>query len=284
MFNYKRFLLEKLSDSVLEYYMLDWDNNILNMSSIIHVDYFQDGKWIPKDLSSSEFAEIRTLIRKRNDEDQTGWGLRNNNYDDTFDSFRDNKNGISTFITDSLEAISKKSFGPVWNKFIKCIVDGNVFMIITARGHEPETIKYVVRWIIFNYITNKQRKILEKNLRKFNVMFDFDDSNLDFEQLIENYLEKCDFIGINSKFFKEKFGKTGKSTTAEHYKAIAIRYFTEKINNFGLRIGKKVKVGFSDDDSITIQHVYKYMKNELSLDFPIDYHVYHTKDGEIIEL
>lgn len=71
----------------------------------------------------------------------------------------------------------------------------------------------------------------------------------------------------------------GQAVNPENGKKVAIKEFVKKVNDYGKYLNKKVKVGFSDDDLSTVQHVYRYMKNELSLNFPIDYYVYHTKDG-----
>ncbi|MFW6242963.1 MAG: hypothetical protein ACOC2W_02295, partial [bacterium] len=65
----------------------------------------------------------------------------------------------------------------------------------------------------------------------------------------------------------------------EKFKEMAIKYFTEIVNDYGRKINRKVKVGFSDDDTATAQHIYKYFRNKLWYEIPIDYYVYHTKDG-----
>jgi hypothetical protein len=45
-------------------------------------------------------------------------------------------------------------------------------------------------------------------------------------------------------------------------------------------INRNVEVGFSDDDLATVESIQKYFKNELSLEYSIDFHSYHTKkDG-----
>jgi hypothetical protein len=48
----------------------------------------------------------------------------------------------------------------------------------------------------------------------------------------------------------------------EKYKAIAVRYFTEKVNKFGKQINRKIKVGFSDDDIRNVEVIKKHFKDE----------------------
>jgi len=278
--NYKNFLTEKLTEGNLEYFMFDWDDNILVMPTLIHIDHLVDGEWIPVDLNTSEFSEIRSEIYKHMDGEETEWRLRNNNKRDAYCEFRDyGKRGKTAFIDDMIKAIRTNNFGPVWDVFIKCMIDGHVFMIITARGHEPETIRLAIHWIIWNYLTASQRKQMILNLKDFNKLFSFDDSKLNDSDIINHYLDLCDFVGFSSSYFTKKYNTEGQSVNPEKYKSMAIRTFIEKIDDFGKRVNRKVSVGFSDDDPLTVKHVHKYMKDELSLDFPMDYNVYHTKDG-----
>jgi hypothetical protein len=280
MKKYNRFISESLDNNTLSYFCFDWDDNILVMPSVIHVEHLVDGVWIPTDLTTAEFAEIRTEIYKHAKGEKTEWKFKNDNYKDTYSEFRDyGKRGQTAFIDDMIKAIKSNSFGPVWDKFIKCMLDGHVFMIITARGHEPETIRLAILWIIWNYMTPIQRKEMEHNLREFNILFSYDDSELDMRRLVNHYLDLCDFIGISSSYFAKKYNTEGQSSNPEKFKSMAIKSFIEKINEFGKRVNRNVSVGFSDDDPLTTKHVHKYMKDELSLDFPMDYHVYLTKDG-----
>ena len=278
--NYKNFLLEKFAGDFLRYYCFDWDDNILLMPTVIHVEHLVDGNWKNVDLSTAEFAEIRTEILNYSKGEESKWRLKNNSHDETYCEFRDfGPRGNYAFIEDTKKAIENDNFGPVWNDFLQCMVDGHIFMIITARGHEPQTIKFAVSWIIFNQMTNEQRESMERNLRNFNQLFGVDDKGWYFEKLVDYYLNICDFIGITSNYFKKKYNTEGQVVSPEKFKSMAIKEFTEKVTEFGKMVNKKVKLGFSDDDILTVQHVHKYIRDELSLDFPIDYHVYHTKDG-----
>ena len=69
----------------------------------------------------------------------------------------------------------------------EAINNGSIFSIITARGHNPETIKQAV----YNYIINDFKGIskdeLVKNLKKYRTFVDEEDMSDD--DLIKSYLE-----------------------------------------------------------------------------------------------
>jgi hypothetical protein len=149
-------------------------------------------------------------------------------------------------------------------------------MIVTARGHEPDTIKNVVKYIILTYFKNNEIIEMIKNLRYFNNYFNTIDTYWTIEDHINYYLNLCDFIGISSTYFKEKFNINNIIASPERDKSIAIEYFVDKISKFGKKYNKNISVGFSDDDSNTIQHVNNFIKNELSLLYPIEYKIFNT--------
>ncbi|MFA5586133.1 MAG: hypothetical protein WDA02_06255 [Saccharofermentanales bacterium] len=277
---YKHFLLEKLVDGELKYYVYDWDDNILVMNTLIHLDKMVDGEWVPVDVSTAEFREVRKYIDEWVKGESNLWRYRDGDSSKPFSDFRDwGPRGEMAFVEDTIDSIRKNNFGPSWYSFLKTLEDGSIFMVATARGHEPETIRKSIEWIIFNMLNNKQKTNMEKNLRHFNSIFDIDDNDYKFEQLVSNYLDLCDYIGVSSSYFKRRYDMGGQAVNPENGKKVAIKEFVKKVNDYGKYLNKKVKVGFSDDDLSTVQHVYRYMKNELSLNFPIDFYVYHTKDG-----
>lgn len=280
-------LLNK-NKNALEYYMFDWDDNILVMPTMIHLEHCVNGEWVKMDVTTSEFTNVRKHLFEyyENGNKKSGWRFNNDKRDDAFYEFRDwGPRGDEAFIEDALKAIKYKNTGPVWDKFISCLVNGSAFLIITARGHEPETIKRTVKWIIYKILTQEQRNEMVKNLKEWMVLFDKPHGGWDDDDFIYNYLELCSFIGIYSSWFKREFGTDGKVASPEKYKAIAIKYFVERIYKFGKMLDRDVKVGFSDDDFATVASIHKYFEDELSLDFPIDYNAYHSKeDGTVTKL
>ena len=205
----------------LKYYAVDWDDNILHMPTVIHMDHLIDGKWVPEDVSTEKFAQVRT--------DKTNWRLIDNKPDEAFSEFRDvGKRGSNTFLHDVEIAVEDNKYGPSWDKFIECLVNGHIFSIITSRGHEPESIRKAIEWIINDILSDDQKYEMYQNCLKFvylynvNKKYDGIPKNEVFTEnpLIKDYLDVCGYYGIQSKWFISKFG----DNTPEKAKGIAMNY------------------------------------------------------------
>lgn len=283
MKTYNKFLLENVYNDNLSYYAFDWDDNILMMDTVLYLDKMVNGEWVTVNVSTSDFTHIRKYIMqwKENEESVDNlWRYKNGDPEQTYIEFRDyGTRGKNAFLSDVISSIRKNNFGPSWDKFIECLISGSIFAIITARGHEPETIRNAVKWIIYNFLNISQKKELENNLKKFNTLFNIENKNKKFNQLVDKYLDLCDFVGISSSYFRHKYKYLGQTLNPEYGKKIVLKEFVKRITEYGKIINKKVNIGFSDDDKSTVEHIHTFIKNELSLDFPIGYHIYYTKDG-----
>lgn len=257
--------------------MMDWDDSILYMPTVIHTEKLVDGEWIKHDVSTADFRDIRKKIVEYYNTGVGEYKYPNDNPDNAYLEFRDfGERGDDAFYLDAIDSIKNKKFAPAWIDLINCIINGNLFMIITARGHEPKSIRKVIEYIIYSYIDGDQYDNMIANLKSFNIKFDnliIDDDDF----LIGNYLDLCEFIGINSDYFKKLFDVDGQAINPETFKSLAIEYFVNKIYKYGEN--HNISIGFSDDDTSTINHVNSLIKNELSLKFPMDYYIYNTKDG-----
>lgn len=284
---FKNFVNESINNenNSLLYYLFDWDDNILYMSTVIHLEHRIDDIWTSIDISTEEFTDVRHFIKDYYNGIDSDWRYVKDDPNLTYSDFRDfGPHGDKIFLSDTKKAIRDNNYGPIWFDFLKCLVTGSLFSIITARGHEPETIKNCIKWIINDCLTNDQKELMINNLKKFNDLFNTKYNNdLTNEEILDNYLDLCDFIGVSSKWFAKTFNiNTGNSASPEAYKNMAARYFINKINKYGKKINKNIKIGFSDDDLSTAKSMYNFFNNKLSLDFPlIDFHTYHTfKDGK----
>lgn len=264
----------------LSYCAFDWDDNILHMSTLIHMDRLVGDKWIPQDVSTSEFA----IVRKDSD-----WRIRDNDATKAFCEFRDSgPRGQMAFVDDTISAIDNNDFGPSWKAFINYLSKGTVFAIITARGHEPETIKKAVEYIIDNVLSEDQKHSLYAHCLKFAYLFgkDYDlydripKGALSKTKLISDYLDTCEYYGVSSKYCIDKFG-LGDTSNPELGKEMAMKEFTKKAHTFGEKIGAKVSMGFSDDDVKNVDHIEKIFKNELCLKYLMNYVIYDTSDRTI---
>jgi|GEM_PF-302389 len=272
---FRNFVNEANTDMELSYCCFDWDDNILHMPTVIHMDNLVDGEWLPIDVSTSKFALIRN---------DSNWRYRNLDATQTFCEFRDNgPNGKMAFLNDVKLAIKNNEFGPSWDSFIEYLSKGTIFAIITARGHEPESIRMAIEYIIDNVLTEDEKHSLYSHCLKFAYLFkvDYDSydriarGKLSQTKLIKDYLDNCDYYGVSSDYCKNKFG-LGDVSNPEVGKEKALKEFTKKVDNFGKKIGAKVSLGFSDDDIKTVSHIEKFFRNELSLEYFIDYNVYNT--------
>jgi hypothetical protein len=266
------------TNRVLKFYAFDWDDNILYMSTKIHMDKLVDGEWIPTDVSTSEFAEVRN--------DRDNWRILNNDPDQAFSEFRDNgPRGELAFLEDVKSSISTKKMGPAWDDFIECLTNGSLFAIITARGHESTAMRRGIEWIIDNVLSEDQLYGMYNNLLKFAYLFksegEFDrilKGNPSNNELVGIYLDNCDFVGISAP------SKGGSPSNPEKAKEDALMEFKRKIDTFASQIGVKAKIGFSDDDSKNVRHMEDLIDNINHEEFPniIHYVVKGTKDPSMI--
>ena len=245
----------------LRFYAFDWDDNILNMTTVIHMEHLINGIWIKEDISTSKFAEVRT---------DSNWKILNDNPDLAFSEFRDNgPRGEIAFKEDVIDAIKVKQFGPAWDDFIECLTSGAIFAIITARGHESPSIKLGIEYILDNFLTDSQLYEMYNNLLKFSYLFN-DDKKYDrilkgnptSNPLVKLYLDNCDFVGVSAP------SRSGDSSNPEKAKEIALLEFNKKVDNFARSLGVKALVGFSDDDLKNVKHVEDLIDNIHHEQFP----------------
>lgn len=277
----RRFSKLNESSQKLTYACYDWDDNILHMPTMIHMDKNVNGDWVPEDVSTSKFAEIRK---------DENWRIKNNNPDEAFSEFRDfGPRGDTAFLEDTKKAISSGDLGPSWDAFIKTLYNGSIFAIITARGHEPKSIKKAVEYIIDNILTEDEKFHMYSNCLKFSYLFgtDYDSydripkGNISSSKLISDYLDQCYYFGVSSTYCIKLFKMESTPSDVEKGKEEAIKFFTNKIHNFGNKLGKKVSMGFSDDDIRNVNHIEKLFTNELSLTHAMEFNIFNTSDRSI---
>jgi hypothetical protein len=242
-------------NKTLLYYAFDWDDNILNMPTVIHMDKLIDGEWVPNDVSTADFAIVRG--------DSDNWRVVNNDANEAFCEFRDHgPRGDVAFLEDMKVAISGGKFGPAWNDFVECLTSGALFAIITARGHEAPSMKRGVEWIMDNVLSEDQIHEMYNNLMKFAYLFRH---NKEYDRilrgkpsenpLVQLYLSNCDFVGVSAP------SRGGSPANPEKAKEDALMLFVEKIDRFAKSIGYGASIGFSDDDVKNVKHIENLMDN-----------------------
>lgn len=253
----------------LRSYIFDWDDNILYMPTTIKMDKKDGDKWVPVDVSTEEFAHVRTSPDYR---------LRNNDPNLAFKDFKDSE----PFIVDAKKAIHNNQFAPSADKFKEALIHANPFGINTARGHKPEVLRDGVRLFIDMVLTDEEKSEMINNIKSIlNRTKDFTD-----DQTIDFYLDEMgEYYPVSSDEFGKRFGLevSGGAANPEHAKKVAIEHFVRKIfTNISTLIDgdyKKMSVGFSDDDLRNVRAVEKFIEEELNKMYP-EFHfvVYDTSD------
>jgi len=257
-----------MSKPIFRYYCFDIDDNILFTPTKIHMEHLINGSWVKKDISTSEYAKIR------NTPDWRG-------FKDSYIEFSDlGIRGEYAFLEDIKTAILDKKFGPSWDTFITCIINGNIFSIISARGHESTSIRYAIEYIIWNILSIEQRTQMQNNLILFNNIFG--NSFIDFspEELVTAYLNSCDFIGVTSPSFLKKYNNIS-IYSPEEGKIIALKNFIKKIKEYHTPINVDIRIGFSDDDIKNIKEVQKMFEDMLYSENNISFSIINTSDPNI---
>ena len=271
----------------LLYYCFDWDDNILHMDTKILMEQNIDNVWSPIDVSTTDFASFRKLDNYRLPLDEKG----NPDYDKAYINFRDTgENGEKAFLQDCVEAIDNMEVGPSYFAFKKCLIEGSLFAIITARGHEPDSLRKGVKYFIDTQLNPIELKLMIQNLNKFVNIFDCENSRKS-EDLIDNYLNCCEFLGVSSQFFIDSIedgdipdGCDFTPNDTEISKQIAIEKFAKRCVEYGKSLGDEltcIKIGFSDDDIHNVESIAHIFENRLKEKFEhVDFVLYDTSKNE----
>lgn len=265
-------LLEKIVDGTpdLKYYAFDWDDNIVHMPTKIYA-LTDEGEEIG--ISTEDFALVRERI---GEEPFTYKGDTVVDY--SSDPFRDfTVKGDKEFLIDSLRAEP----GPAWNDFVEAINNGSIFAIITARGHNPNTIKQAIYNMIIKNYEGLDRNELVKNLKKYREFAGEDE--MGETELIKSYLEM-------NKYHPVSFGEEKGASKPEELKVRAMEDFVLYVKGMASLLQKKAflkkdlgfkfapvkmpTIGFSDDDERNVEAMKQHFEK---LDEPIK--TYSTKGG-----
>lgn len=267
-----QFIRESKDPDYLLYYAFDWDDNVLRMPTVIHMEKKEGDSWVPVDVSTAEFAIVRN--------DMENYRLQN----DAFCEFRDaGPRGEEAFLIDVKNAISQNRFGPAWHDFIECLTHGSIFAIITARGHESPAMRKGIEFIIDEILTPEQQEQMYNYLLKYAYMYREDEGQDRIlkgrpseNPLVKKYLDACDLVGVSSP------SRGGSPASPEKSKEDALMQFKDKVNKYAESLGVEAKIGFSDDDVKNVKHIEDLVSNLNRERFPniIEFVVKNTKNPE----
>jgi len=241
----------------MKYYAFDWDDNILQMPTEIVVT---NDKGDEIGMSTEDFAEYRVKIGKEpfNYKGETIVGFA----PDAFRNFT--TKGDKQFLIDAMKAKP----GPAWADFVEAVNNGSIFSIITARGHNPDTLKEGVFNMIVSDHMGINKNLLIKNLKKYRDITGLDDKN-DLE-IIREYMDLL-------KFYPVSFGQGESAASPEELKVMAMKEFINYVKQQAKSLGKKLyikddvrnkfvpRIGFSDDDLRNVELMKKHFEDEPAL-------------------
>ncbi len=266
-----------------QYYMFDWDDNILHMPTKIYLERKTDDGWEDYPVSTAHFAVIRR--------DTENYRPIHGDWDEAFVDFYDvGKRGESAFLEDTQAALQPviegtDDGGPSFNRFRKALIEGRLFAIITARAHASSSIRKGVEYFIEHILSAEEKAKMIDNLRRYNQFFDEHDVSTDAEVLTK-YLDLNRYRGVTSPEFQEVMGadvESGAQSPTEA-KQHAIREFVQHVIDLvaGRGIDLPISVGFSDDDAHNVQSVEEFLRDDLSKAYPdVRFVVYDTSDPDL---
>ena len=282
---------DEKSGDILRYHSFDIYDSLLYMETKIHMEHLVNGEWIEESVDTETFAKIRS---------DKNW--KYSKY--PFVEFEDwGPRGDDTFLYDFKNTVKNKEFGPSWSKFIECLVNGNIFSIITSRGHHPKNIRKAIEWLIYEYGLDNFKNLPIKNVDKSESFEDQMIKNLlNYHELfgtspdyvIDEYLELCPIYTISSPYFKKNFGMglfgftklteeeiksanyVMSSEIADVSKKIALRDFNAVVKEYADKLGVRAKYGFSDDDPKFVKAAADEFLNLKDKNTNIDYSVFDT--------
>ena len=240
--NWQKYIDEGMVDDQhnFKYYAFDWDDNLVEMpTKIVLLD--KSGEEVM--MGTEDFADYRGMIGKE-EFDYEGSVVKDY-AQNPFRNFR--VAGDAQFLKD-VQEIESDQLAPSWDDFVECINTASIFAIITARGHDPETLKEAVKYLIKNNKYSIDKTAVFDSMKKYRKLFGkrpIEDEN----EAIEKYLSLC-------KFYPVSFGPAASMSSPEQAKVAALEEFVDYCKNLNQRM--PIKVGFSDDDKKNIDLISKH--------------------------
>lgn len=275
---------QSVAERDFKYYIFDWDDNILHMPTRIHLEKRQaDGTWKRHVVSTAAFAIVRN--------DSENYRPPGGVWEHAFVEFQDSADDReSRFLRDTRLSLEKvmsghQPPGPSFETLRETLREGRLFAIVTARGHESESLRKAVRLFIDVVLTDEERAMMMASLRGYRACFDGRREFGSDEEELEYYLSINRYHAVTNPAFRRWMEEaTGQVASAESAKQFAIKDFVEHVIKILERTGaeslrRQISVGFSDDDLGNVQAVERYIQEELARRFPtIKFCVYDTSE------
>lgn len=276
-----------------KYYIFDFDDNIVHMpttTKVLHIESDETVEW-----TSEDYAKVKESDTFHQYEPIDGdWSKSYKDFGDLYME-PDEPNRFLRDINIALDS-SQDCLGPSHRAFKKCLIEGHRFAILTARGHEPETLREGIRVLITRLLTLNELDLSMKNFNKI-----YPDLLLDRIHMIKNrlseetlydilddYLDHCYFIGISSPSFMQSQDMDLRSANFNG-KSVALHdiidyFYRTTPDELKHDPTNPISIGFSDDDKINQQTVRQVIVDQLCHDYPeIKFCLYKTNDRGYIK-
>jgi len=255
-----------LSEFYEKGYSFDWDDNVLNMPTKIHLEKKSNGGWKDYEVSTEKFREIRHEL------DGEKLRLKNNNPNDAFKDFK-----TEIFIQHTKDAINANEFGPSFKKFKKALINGYDFSIITARGISKDSLRKGIKVLIDMTFSDEEKETMNKNLKEKKY------------KSIDDYISDQQLSAVSSEEFKTEYQSKGGAENPEVAKTMAFEKYVESVVK---KVGdlvdnpnrEGVKIGFSDDDLGNIKKMEEFIRKELLKKYPkVKFVIYDTSNPKDVK-
>jgi len=242
-----------LFEITMRAYSFDWDDNILHMPTMVHMEKKVGNNWEKIKITTSEYAEVK--------------GEPNYRYPDedirkAFVEFDDN----DLFLDNVSESLRNKDFAPSFEDFKEALIDAKTISIITARPTSPETIKKGILMVIDEVFTPEEKEEMIENI----------EDNFDFkgEDVIKKYIDSNYYYPVSFRNRTTDI-KKGKTNALDNF-VMNVKKSFEKMDKTKYN---KMAIGYSDDDLENIEGVIEKIEKELSKEYPdIKFYVYDTSE------
>ena len=236
-------------------YSFDWDDNILHMPTMIHMEKRRGNGWEPVKLTTGEYAELK---------DHEDYQYPQEDIRKAFVEFDDDEG----FLRNVEESLRKKDFAPSFNDFKEAVIKAKPISIITARPQSPTTLKKGVAMIIDNNFNDD-----EVNQMVINI-----EDNYGFtgeqDEIINKYIESNYYYPVS---FRDRFAdiKKAKGDALDDF----VNNVTKSFEKMDKKTYNKMSVGFSDDDVDNVEEMIKKVENEMAGKYPgVKFYIYDTSE------
>ena len=241
----KNTIIKLLREFYEKGHSFDWDDNIINMPTKIHLEKKVDGEWEDYDVSTEDFRHERHNIDGKN------MRLKSNAFEDFT---------TEIFINHTEDAIKNKEFGPSFEDFKEALMNGSDFSIITARGVTKQTLIGGIKKLIDLTFSEDEKNQMRKNLGKRRMSLD-------------SYIGRLILAAVSSQEFKNEYKSNSGAENPETAKPLAFEKYVEKFVKSKLRKPSNerqgFKIGFSDDDKANLVKKEEFIKTKLLDKYPM---------------